>query len=338
MRTYADELKRMNAELFQARTRCQVVEGLLRNELVDMQHRLRPALQMKMQEEVDEYYAATCAYSKHLKGSYVTSMNALRDAAATSIADQLQKTSAEWHASAGRTLEDLKITCTTKAVVNNLRVHIRMHALATSSFEFVNKPPEIETLDIGRGSEKIEVVLASLTALNVWERLVVAWRDSLIMEVKGFKVKLQEALSAGAAARAAQAEAMEEASRAWLSLQGAEKERERALRQLEAGEMNMAETRRELLDAQVLCAAAEESVRRSKEEGLAELVRVPQRANEPSALLDAVRRQLLLTESQLATLKLERERVREQHQNEKHAVLREAEACKAKAGAAVSDA
>ena len=79
-------------------------------------------------------------------------------------------------------------------------------------------------------------------------------------------------------------------------------------------------------------------MRRSKEEGLAELVRVPQRANEPSALLDAVRRQLLLTESQLATLKLERERVREQHQNEKHAVLREAEACKAKAGAAVSDA
>ena len=79
-------------------------------------------------------------------------------------------------------------------------------------------------------------------------------------------------------------------------------------------------------------------MRRSKEEGLAELVRVPQRANEPSALLDAVRRQLLLTESQLATLKLEREREREQHQAEKHAVLREAETCKAKAEAAVSEA
>ena len=59
MRTYADELKRMNAELFQARTRCQDVEGLMRNELVDMQHCLRPALHMKMKEELDEYYAAT---------------------------------------------------------------------------------------------------------------------------------------------------------------------------------------------------------------------------------------------------------------------------------------
>ena len=49
----------MNAELFQARTRCQDVEGLMRNELVDMQHCLRPALHMKMKEELDEYYAAT---------------------------------------------------------------------------------------------------------------------------------------------------------------------------------------------------------------------------------------------------------------------------------------
>ena len=98
-----------------------------------MQRRLRPALHMRMQEEVEEYYEATCAYRKHLKDSYVTSMNALRDVAATSIANELQKTSAE---------------------------------------------------------------------------------------VEGFKVKWQEALRAGAAARAAQAEAMEKASRAWLSLQG----------------------------------------------------------------------------------------------------------------------
>jgi hypothetical protein len=41
---------------------------------------------MRMQEEVEEYYEATCAYRKHLKDSYVTSMNALRDVAATSIA------------------------------------------------------------------------------------------------------------------------------------------------------------------------------------------------------------------------------------------------------------
>jgi hypothetical protein len=45
-----------------------------------MQHRLRPALQLKMQEEVDEYYAASCAYRKHLKGSYVTSMSCRRRA------------------------------------------------------------------------------------------------------------------------------------------------------------------------------------------------------------------------------------------------------------------
>jgi hypothetical protein len=69
---------------------------------------------------------------------------------------------------------------------------------------------------------------------------------------------------------------------------------------------------------------------------------VSQRTNEASALLDAARRQLLLIEAQLATLKLEKERGGERHQDEKHAVLaeaaRQAEAYRAKAEAAVSEA
>ena len=93
----------------------------------------------------------TSLYKKALEKEFASRLDSVRDSAAVTIGDELAKAQGEWEREVKRALDELKSKSARRGVLQEMRVSIRMHALATGNLDYVEAPPEVETVDIGRG-------------------------------------------------------------------------------------------------------------------------------------------------------------------------------------------
>ena len=126
----------------QARGRCEAVESFLRRQIDELQLKLKQDADEQAQHAMDWYLHQIRLYKQHVENDSVKRLDALRDAAAVTIGDELARAQGERDKEMKKVIDDLKSKSLRQSTIQEMRTSLRLHALATGNTKPETRNPK----------------------------------------------------------------------------------------------------------------------------------------------------------------------------------------------------